>query len=130
MKTLTRTLVAAVAASFLFAPIANAQSRHYDDRRPGHHQFQKPAFQKPGIHKPRVQMHKIERPKHGYHSPARHHWSKGQRVHDWKRKAHVRDYKRHGLRTPGRGQQWIKVDNDYLLIGIASGVIAGIIAGR
>ena len=120
MKTLTRTLLAAVAASFLFAPIANAQSRHYDDRRPGHHQFQKPGGQ----------AHKIQRHKPAYHAPARHHWSKGQRVNDWKRKAQIRDYKRHGLRTPGRGQQWVKVDNDYLLIGIASGVIAGIIAGR
>ena len=42
----------------------------------------------------------------------------------------VSDYKRYGLRAPGRNQRWVKVDNDYILVGIASGVITSIIAGR
>jgi Predicted integral membrane protein len=116
MKNLTRILLAAVAASFVMAPMANAQPRH-DDRRPAPHFVQK---------KP----HGFDRKAPAYKGHARHHWSKGERVTDWKRRAPVRDYHRHGLRKPPRGQQWIKVDNDYLLISIASGVIAGIIAGR
>jgi Ni/Co efflux regulator RcnB len=60
----------------------------------------------------------------------RHHWSRGKRVPDWNRRYVVRDYDHHGLRRPGYGQRWIKVDNDYLLIGITSGVIASIIAAR
>ncbi|RZJ82923.1 MAG: hypothetical protein EON88_29585 [Brevundimonas sp.] len=42
----------------------------------------------------------------------------------------VSDYKRYGLRAPGRNQRWVKVDNTYILVGITSGVIASIIAGR
>jgi Ni/Co efflux regulator RcnB len=42
----------------------------------------------------------------------------------------VRDYKRHGLRTPSRGQQWVKVDNNYLLLSIATGVILGVAAAH
>ena len=109
MKNLSKILLAAVAASVLFAPLANAQPR-YDDRRPGHHHIEK-----------KRQFHK---------APSRHHWKKGQRMSDWKRRPAVRDYQRHGLRKPARGQQWVKVDNDYLLVSIASGLIAGIVAAR
>jgi Ni/Co efflux regulator RcnB len=58
------------------------------------------------------------------------HWKKGERYSDWKKRPPIHDYRRYGLREPGRGQEWVKVDNDYLLIGIATGVIAGIIAGH
>lgn len=60
----------------------------------------------------------------------RHDWKRGQRYSDWRRHAPVRDYKRHGLKRPAPGQQWIKVDNDYLLVGLATGLIAGVIASR
>ena len=48
----------------------------------------------------------------------------------WQRGHVVRDYHRHGLRRPAYGQQWVKVDNDFLLISIASGLIGGIIASQ
>lgn len=51
-------------------------------------------------------------------------WIKGHRVADWQRRDVVRDYKRYGLRRPGHGQQWVRVDNSYLLIGISTGIIA------
>jgi len=35
-----------------------------------------------------------------------------------------------GLRKPGSDQRWIRVDNQYLLIGITSGLIAGIVTAR
>ncbi len=57
-------------------------------------------------------------------------WGKGQRMSDWRNRQAVRDYHRHGLRKPGRGQQWIKVDNNYILISVTSGIIASILAGR
>jgi Ni/Co efflux regulator RcnB len=37
----------------------------------------------------------------------------------------VRDHHRYGLKRPGRGQQWVRVDNDFRLVGLASGIIAG-----
>lgn len=57
-------------------------------------------------------------------------WKRGHRYSDWRRHREVRDWHRHGLRRPGHGQQWIRVGNDYLLVGIASGIIAGMIAAR
>ncbi|MCO5065198.1 MAG: RcnB family protein [Rhizobiaceae bacterium] len=57
-------------------------------------------------------------------------WVRGHRVPYWQRQNVVRDYRYHGLRRPGPGQQWVKVNNDYLLIAAASGVIAGVIAAN
>ena len=115
MKLFTRSLLAAVALSVMAVPMAQAQSRH---DAPGHEQYQKRDHAMP---------RKPQAPKH---VQKRHHWSKGARVSDWQRKPAVRDYKRHGLRKPGKGQQWIKVDNEYLLISLAGGIIAGIVAAH
>ncbi len=58
------------------------------------------------------------------------HWVRGNRVSNWNHRQVVRDYHGHGLRRPGHNQRWIKVDNDYLLIGITTGIIAGAIAAH
>jgi Ni/Co efflux regulator RcnB len=133
-----RTILAAIAFSILAAPMAQAQSR-YDGPRSGQHHHQQPAkprFQappakpaykapsKPGFHAPN-RRHEAQRP-----APKRHHWARGQRVPEWQRKQHVRDFYRHGLKRPARGQQWVKVDNDYLLISMATGLILGLAASR
>lgn len=51
------------------------------------------------------------------------HWKKGQRLSNWKQRNSLRDWKRHGLRKPGRGQEWVRIGNDYLLISIGNGLI-------
>lgn len=56
-------------------------------------------------------------------------WRNGQRYADWRRYRPV-EYHRYGLHRPGPGQRWIRVDNDFLLVGIASGIIAGVIAAH
>ncbi len=62
----------------------------------------------------------------------KHRWSKGHRANaaERRRMADVRDYRRYRLSAPPRGYKWVKVDNDYLMIGIATGVISSIIAAR
>lgn len=60
----------------------------------------------------------------------RHDRKRGQHYSHWRRHAPVRDYHRHGLKRPAPGQHWIRVDNDYLLVGLATGLIAGVIAAR
>ncbi|ENS00111.1 hypothetical protein C030_02957 [Brucella abortus 85/69] len=55
---------------------------------------------------------------------------RGQRYNDWRRHQEIRDYKRYGLRAPARGQRWIKVDDQFLLITAATGLIVGVLAGR
>lgn len=134
-----RTILAAIALSIFAVPMAQAQSRHEGPWQ--HHQYTQPG--KPGYHAPRGR-HEVQRPApRGHHArpapqrhqayrpaPPRHQWKQGQRVNNWQRYAHVRDYHRQGLRKPARGQQWVKVDNDYLLISLATGVILGLAASR
>ena len=59
-------------------------------------------------------------------------WNKGHRLSraERDRLTQVRDYSRYRLQTPPRGYQWFRVDNEFLLIGAATGVIASIIAAR
>ncbi len=54
------------------------------------------------------------------------HWKVGKRVPAWQRKA-VRDHHRYGLYRPGRGQQWIRIGNEFLLIKITNGGIIKVI---
>lgn len=124
-----RMILAAVAFSMLAVPMAQAQSRHDGPR--SHHQqshSSKQKYQAPkrhGAQKPAPRGHHAYRP-----APSRQKWKQGQRVPNWQKRQQVRDYHRYGLRKPARGQQWVKVDNDYLLISLATGVILGLAAGR
>ena len=128
MKIFTRSLLAAVAFSVAAIPMAEAGQRH-DGPRQGHHYSQP---KKPSAHAPKFQAPKYQAPKYKApgHAGKRHQWSKGKRVPNWQRRAVVRDYHRHGLRRPGPGQHWVKVDNDYLLISVLSGIIGAIAASR
>lgn len=60
----------------------------------------------------------------------RNNWRNGQRYSGWRQHQPVRDYGRYGLHRPGRGQEWIRVGNDYVLVGILSGVIFGALAAQ
>ncbi|WP_292515366.1 RcnB family protein [Mesorhizobium sp.] len=60
----------------------------------------------------------------------RNHWRNGQKYSHWKRHQPIRDYRHYGLRRPGRGQEWIRVGNDYLSVSVVSGIIFGAIAGH
>jgi Ni/Co efflux regulator RcnB len=55
-------------------------------------------------------------------------WRRGGHVAsgDWDRGERV-DYRQHHLRRPGRGYEWRRVDNHYVLAAVATGVIASII---
>ncbi|HTV70621.1 MAG TPA: RcnB family protein [Rhizobiaceae bacterium] len=55
-------------------------------------------------------------------------WRNGNKYSSWRSHRPIHDYHRHGLRRPGRGQEWIRVGNDYLLVSILSGIIAGAVA--
>jgi Ni/Co efflux regulator RcnB len=39
----------------------------------------------------------------------------------------VDDWRGHGLQRPGRGQHWVQVGSDYLLVAAATGLIAQIV---
>ncbi|MCX8995971.1 RcnB family protein [Rhizobiaceae bacterium BDR2-2] len=114
MKFLPRAVIAALALSFAAIPAAQAQ-QHNPPKKPVVQFQQKTQAQKPPVVKKQTVAKKQK-------------WARGQRVSDWKRKPAVKDYQRHGLRAPARGQQWVKIDNDYLLVSIATGVILGVTA--
>ncbi|WP_455555755.1 RcnB family protein [Comamonas sp.] len=61
-----------------------------------------------------------------------HNWVKGTRVPPQFRTSHyvVNDWHRHGLKRPPRGHQWVQYGGDYLLVAIATGVIAQLILGH
>lgn len=61
-----------------------------------------------------------------------HQWVKGSRVPQQYRGQHyvVNNWQQHGLHKPSRGQQWVQNGNDYLLVAVASGVIAQVVFGH
>ncbi|RWM74772.1 MULTISPECIES: RcnB family protein [Mesorhizobium] len=60
----------------------------------------------------------------------RNHWRNGQKYSSWKGHQPIRDYRRYGLRRPSRGQEWIRVGNDYLLVSVVFGIIFGAIVAH
>jgi Ni/Co efflux regulator RcnB len=100
--------IAALAVSLLVAP-AVAFAQQY---RPAHHG---------SVH---VQNHHVQ--KHVVVKQPR--WATGRALPSTYRRHVVSDYHRYHLRTPGRGQRWVKVDNQFILINSITGVIAALIA--
>lgn len=123
-----RLVLTALAFSMLAVPAA------YADYRPPRHEVQKvQKFEGPN----RTVVRKVDKKVYRHNGNKvvvkkveRTRWVRGNRVPDWNKRYEVRDYKRHGLHRPAYGQRWIKVDNNYLLISIASGVIAGLITAN
>lgn len=113
-----KAILAAVALSFIGAPLAQAQN-YNPPRKQGNHQME---HARPS--------HGKEFQRHDRRDRDHKRWSRGERYGDWRRHQEINDYKRYGLRKPGRGQHWVKVDNQYLLITAATGLIAGILAAR
>ena len=87
--------------------------------------YTKVDWQKPGHHKDvrkRVFKKKVV--------VKRNHWRNGQKYSGWRQHQPIRDYGRYGLHRPGRGQEWIRVGNDYVLVSVLSGIIFGAIAAH
>ncbi|MCU4180665.1 RcnB family protein [Bosea sp. BH3] len=57
-------------------------------------------------------------------------WARGHALPSHYRQHHVRDYHSYHLRAPGRGQRWVRVDNQFILINAVSGMIAALAATR
>ena len=51
-------------------------------------------------------------------------WARGERLpSNYRTRSHYVDYRRHHLRQPPRGYQWVQVNNQYLMVALASGMI-------
>ncbi|RDJ27168.1 hypothetical protein DWF00_09220 [Bosea caraganae] len=106
--------IAALAVSLLVAPAA-AFAQQY---RPSHHG---PVH----AQNHHVQKHVVVKKVVVVKQPR---WATGRALPSTYRRHVVGDYHRYHLRTPGRGQRWVKVDNQFILINSVTGVIAALIA--
>lgn len=159
MTTLTRSLLTAAAVCVLGVSIAHAQSHDQrNDQRQGQRQdqrrVQRPHAQPPQAQRPhrpdyrpdnrpdyRPDSHPGYRPGYGPSVPPHlqgqrgagpnHNWYRGARMPAVYRTHHyvVDDWRLHRLTPPPRGYYWVQNGADYLLVAIATGVIAQIILG-
>lgn len=72
--------------------------------------------------------------RHPHGGPPGHarHWQRGERLPPAYRTRHyvVNDWRGHHLHRPPRGYHWVQVGADYVLIAIATGLIAQVILAR
>ena len=113
-----RIFAALLAASFLAAPLAfQAEARdRYADRH-----VEKQVEYRNGkriVTKHTEKRVIVKRPR----------WAKGHTLSRAERRqiVNTRDYRRYKLNRPARGQEWVRVNNDMLLVSIATGMILGI----
>jgi Ni/Co efflux regulator RcnB len=69
---------------------------------------------------------------HDNHQYVRHEeWKQGAKIRDedWKRGEHI-DYRERHLRAPPEGYEWREVDGNYVLVAVATGVIASVVAAE
>ncbi|AEO41822.1 RcnB family protein [Xanthomonas perforans] len=57
-------------------------------------------------------------------------YRRGERLAPDHRGSRVADYHKHHLKPPPRGHEWRRVDNTYVLIAVATGLITSVVAGR
>ena len=115
-----RIVLSALAVAMLAATSLTGQAAPMNAPVAPQSNYTKVDWQKPGHHndvKKRVFKKKVV--------VKRNNWRNGQKYSGWRQHQPVRDYGRYGLHRPGRGQEWIRVGNDYVLVSILSGVIFG-----
>jgi Ni/Co efflux regulator RcnB len=93
------------------------QQHQSNDRRDDHHWT--PRYQQ------NHQAYRHDMPRPGQE------WRRGGRVPPQYRgyEYQVRDWRSHDLPAPPRGHRWVRINGDYVLIAIATGVIAQILLG-
>lgn len=110
--------IAAIAFISIATPMAQAQPVQHHRQ-----EFRKNFRPSPPPH---ARPHVGPRP----HVAPRPSWRAGNRLPPHYRNQHVRDYRRLGLRAPARGQRWVRIDNQYVLINAATGLIMSLSAAR
>jgi len=115
---MNRLIIAASIFTVISSSAALAQGYpHYTPNNP-HHVQQNSHYR----HDPK--------PHHSKPAPHRSQWSRGKPLPRQYRGNVVRDYGRHHLAAPPRGYNWVRVNNEYVLIGIATGIISSIIVAQ
>ncbi len=73
-----------------------------------------------------------EHMRHGRGAGPGHQYYQGDRYPMEYRNRHyvVNDWRSHNLSAPPRGYQWVQSGNDYVMVAIATGIIAQLLLGR
>lgn len=133
---LTATLAAAIAGTSLgLASAADAQSR--GPARQQHQQQQARQDHRSDREQSRAPA-RWQRSRHHYNA-GRYQPPRGQAVQQWRYGQRmpanyrsnayvVSDYGRFGLRAPPRGHQYVRSGNDVVMVAVASGLVASVIA--
>ena len=137
-QTFRRTAAAAMAAALLASTtLAMAQPNDYpgqrDNRQGRYSAHPGPGYAGPGG-RPHLPPH-AQGPQYRPGGPGMrgagpdHNWYRGGRVPPQYRTRHyvVNDWRGHHLSAPPRGYHWVQNGSDYLLVAIATGVIAQLI---
>jgi len=108
-----RLILTTLALAFLAAPAAYANTRPLV-----RHEFTHDAS--------RVVVKKTERDR-VTKKVVRRTWVVGKPLPVWQHRVVIRDYHRYGLHRPGRGLQWVRIGNDYLLVRTGSNVVVRVV---
>lgn len=133
-----RIVAALLCASMGFASAAFAQQgpddNHGNHGAPGHDPHAMHGAPEHGPeHGPAMNGHDAPRPpEHANAGPRHPDWRKGDRLdQDYRNRQYVvDDWHGYGLRQPPRGYQWVGVGGDFLLVAVASGVIAQVVLSQ
>ncbi|MDR7115702.1 RcnB family protein [Caulobacter sp. BE254] len=127
------TLAATLLAGTALSGTAMAAGQRYDDHDRGRYD-QRHDDRRDDRHDDRYDRH--DRRDYGHSRREAAHerrdyrrWERGQRLDARYRdnRYYVSDWRRHGLRAPPRGYRWQRVDDNYILAAVATGLIASVI---
>lgn len=127
-------LVAGVLAAVSLSAQAQGGPQRPDDHRGG---------DRPAASRPHAEPHRAQ-PSAGHRGPSAHAGRPAHVAHrggDFRRGQNlpsryrgkqyvVQDWHGHHLKRPPRGQHWLNVNGDYVLVAIATGVITSIVLGH
>ncbi|MFD1438814.1 RcnB family protein [Acinetobacter sp. ANC 4282] len=125
MNTLVKAIVLSLSTALVAAPVMAAPQDHHSQQHNQQHSQQSAQSH----HKAPVQQHHNAAHKKAV-NPS-HDWRVGQKVpSQYYAQSYKVDHKKiKKLSKPGRNQQWIKVNGDYVLINVMSHSIIKIIGG-
>ena len=126
-------IVSALVASLLAGTAAMAHDRgdfdHREPPRAAHHDNRRTVVREVHVYRPAPRVVYRAPARYGvYHRPAGYYertWHRGDRlpVAYYQRPYVIGNYHDCGLRAPPRGYQWVRVNGDAVLAGIATGVV-------
>lgn len=130
-------IAAVIALTMTTGQLAFAQgnsNRNDRDRDRGEGRQQERHGNKPERHDNRDfgRSHNQERDRGGRGVGPNHEYYRGDRLPAEYRHRHyvVNDWRGHNLSAPPRGYHWVQSGGDYILIAIATGIIAQLLLGR